>query len=347
MLEEVRRSAAEEEASIHSLFGSLQVSQYEEKDKAFKEQLSHLATLLPTLQVHLVICSSFLSLASKAEFLDLGYAGSKEPGVPDCESPGLLAGVSGPKVLGPSCPSPVGKMLGSPVQKPTLHRSIGTKVLLAEGEDTPFAEHCRHYEDSYRHLQAEMQSLKDQVQELHRDLTKHHSLIKAEIMADILRKALQVDAQIGSEYASVEGMRAAFQEMWEESYQRVADEQEIYEAQLHDLLQLKQENACLTTITKQITPYVRSIAKVKERLEPRFQVPVDEESEQLQDLGDDSTNDEAQARYSSSSRPGRRTAHSRDSVTGETDPGFLSPPVPSKALVGPQFVKYGSERFVI
>lgn len=26
-------------------------SQYEEKDKAFKEQLSHLATLLPTLQV--------------------------------------------------------------------------------------------------------------------------------------------------------------------------------------------------------------------------------------------------------------------------------------------------------
>lgn len=40
-------------------------------------------------------------------------------------------------------------------------------------------------------------------------------------------------------------------------------------AQLHDLLQLKQENAYLTTITKQITPYVRSIAKVKERLEPR------------------------------------------------------------------------------
>lgn len=48
-------------------------SQYEEKNKAFKEQLSHLATLLPTLQVHLVICSSFLSLANKAEFLDLGY----------------------------------------------------------------------------------------------------------------------------------------------------------------------------------------------------------------------------------------------------------------------------------
>ncbi|CAI9179525.1 unnamed protein product [Rangifer tarandus platyrhynchus] len=351
MVEEVRRSAAEEEAAIQALFSSMQdkllerkalllqavQSQYEEKDKAFKEQLSHLATLLPTLQVHLVICSSFLSLANKAEFLDLGYelmerlqgivtrphrlrpaqsskiASDHRAEFARCLEPLLLLGPRraagagggtstltggpGPKVLrGPGCPSPVGKMLGSPVQKPTLHRSISTKVLLAEGEDSPFTEHCRHYEDSYRRLQAEMQNLKDQVQELHRDLTKHHSLIKAEIMGDILHKALQVDAQIASEYASVEGLRAVFQEIWEDSYQRVANEQEIYEAQLHDLLQLKQENAYLTTITKQITPYVRSIAKVKERLEPRFQVPVDEPSDHPQNMHDDGVNAEAPAR---------------------------------------------------
>ncbi|XP_055980948.1 RING finger protein 207 [Sorex fumeus] len=348
MVEEVRRSAADEEAAIHALFSSMQEklaerkalllqavqSQYEEKDKAFKEQLTHLATLLPTLQVHLVICSSFLSLANKAEFLDLGYelierlqgivtrphrlrpaqsskiasdhraefARCLEPllllgprraagaGV----APNTLAGGAGPKALtGPSCPSPVGKALGSPVQKPTLHRSISTKVLLSAGEDSPFAEHCRHYEASYRRLQAEMQNLKDQVQELHRDLTKHHSLIKAEIMGDILHKALQVDAQIAAEYACVQGMRAVFQEIWEESYQRVANEQEIYEAQLHDLVQLKQENKCLTTITMQITPYVRSIAKVKERLEPRLQAPVDEQAEHLQSMDEEGVDGEA------------------------------------------------------
>ncbi|XP_038522456.1 RING finger protein 207 isoform X3 [Canis lupus familiaris] len=351
MVEEVRRSAAEEEAAIHALFGSMQdklaekkmlllqavQSQYEEKDKAFKDQLSHLATLLPTLQVHLVICSSFLSLASKAEFLDLGYelmerlqgivtrpqhlrpaqnskitsdyraefARCLEPllllGPHQVTGAGsstnMLAAGSGSKVLMvPSRPSPVGKTLGSLVQKPTLHRSISTKVLLAEGEDTAFTEHCRHYEGSYRRLQAEIQNLKDQVQELHRGLTKHHSLIKAEIMGDILHRSLQVDAQIASEYAALEEMRAVFQEIWEESYQRVANEQEIYEAQLHDLLQLKQENAYLTTFTKQITPYVRSIAKVKERLEPRFQVPADEQLGYLQNMHDDSTNGETQAR---------------------------------------------------
>lgn len=74
-------------------------SQHEEKERAFKEQLSHLAALLPTLQVralpvvslpvclsdsvyliqsfllqvHLVTCSAFLSSANKFEFLDMGY----------------------------------------------------------------------------------------------------------------------------------------------------------------------------------------------------------------------------------------------------------------------------------
>ncbi|CAO2590153.1 RING finger protein 207 [Lemmus lemmus] len=289
MVEEVRHSAAEEAAAIHALFGSMQDRLAERK-----------ALLLQTVQ----------SLASKADFLDLGYelmerlqgvvtrphrlrpaqsskiASDHRAEFARCLEPLLLlgprravstvgvantlAGSSSPKVLKtPSCPSPGGKMSGSPIQKPSPHRSISTKVLLAEGEDTPFTEHCRHFEDSFRGLQVEVQNLKDQVQELHRDLTKHHSLIKAEIMGDILHRSLLLDTQIASEYASMEGMRAVFQEIWEDSYQRVATQQEIYEAQLHDLLQLKQENAYLATITKQITPYIRSIARVKEQLEPR------------------------------------------------------------------------------
>lgn len=150
---------------------------------------------------------------------------------------------------------------------------------------------------SLQRLQADVQNLKDQVQELHRDLTKHHSLIKAEIMGDILHRALQVDAQIAAEYACVQGLRSIFQEVapslwlpavsccletgsgrekypearpgpdarwagsrlqchglgawlgtvchdpflfqiWEESYQRVANEQEIYEGPGHWLCSL-------------------------------------------------------------------------------------------------------------
>ncbi|XP_051493415.1 RING finger protein 207 [Apus apus] len=348
MIEEVRNSASEEEAAINSLFGRMQEqlserkktllkavqSQHEEKEKAFKEQLAHLASLLPTLQVHLVTCSAFLSSANKAEFLDLGYqlmerlqrivklphrlrpaqtskinteyraefARCLEPLLmlsPRRSVVGSAAGI-GPSMAGtnmlpggqcsktlmvPSCPPAGDKMSTGPmVRKPTMHRYISTKVLLAEGRETPFAEHCRNYENTYRMLQTEIQGLKDQVQELHRDLTKHHSLIKTEIMSEILQKSLQMDVQIAAHYSAVEMMRSVFEEVWEETYQRVANEQEIYEAQLHDLLQLRQENSCLTTITKQIAPYVRSIAKVKERLEPRLQEPQDPKEEPAQML---------------------------------------------------------------
>ncbi|XP_064586917.1 RING finger protein 207 isoform X2 [Zonotrichia leucophrys gambelii] len=348
MIEEVRNSASEEEAAINSLFSRMQEqlserkktllkavqSQHEEKEKAFKEQLAHLASLLPTLQIHLVTCSAFLSSANKAEFLDLGYQlmerlqrivklphrlrpaqtskinSEYRAEFARCLEPLLMlsprrsvvgsAGGIGPGITGtnmlpggqcsktlmvPSCPPSSDKMSTGPmVKKPTMHRYISTKVLLAEGRETPFAEHCRNYENTYRMLQTEIQGLKDQVQELHRDLTKHHSLIKSEIMSEILQKSLQMDVQIAAHYSAVEMMRSVFEEVWEETYQRVANEQEIYEAQLHDLLQLRQENSCLSTITKQIAPYVRSIAKVKERLEPRLQEPQEPREEQTQML---------------------------------------------------------------
>ncbi|NXN12212.1 RN207 protein, partial [Indicator maculatus] len=333
MIEEVHNSASEEEAAINSLFSRMQEqlserrktllkavqSQHEEKEKAFKEQLAHLASLLPTLQIHLVTCSAFLSSASKAEFLDLGYqlmerlqrivklphrlrpaqtskinseyqaefARCLEPllTLSPRRSLGGSAGGIGPGITGtnmlpgsqcsktlmvPSCAPSSEKMSSVDiVRKPTLHRHISTKALLAEGQETPFAQHCRSYESTYRTLQTEIQALKDQVQELHRDLTKHHSLVRTEAMGEILQRSLQVDVQIAAHYSAVEMMRSIFEEVWEETYQRVANEQEIYEAQLHDLLQLRQENSCLSTITRQIVPYVRSIARVKERLEPR------------------------------------------------------------------------------
>ncbi|KAG2459268.1 RN207 protein, partial [Polypterus senegalus] len=330
MIGEVRTNVDEEESAISTLFNSMQEklaerkkillkaaqSQHEEKERAFKEQLSHLSALLPTLQVHLVTCSAFLSSANKFEFLDLGYQlmerlkkivklphrlkpsqSSKintdyRSEFARCLEPLLMlnhrrsvsltgnsgaSGISGTSSLLQSslvvpCHSPSTSdmsLSASVVRKPTSHRYISTKVLLAEGTETSFTEHCRNYENTYRTLQTEIQKLKDQVQEIHRDLTRHHSLIKTDIMAEIMQKSLQIDVQIASEYSSVEMMRTMFEEIWEETLQRVANEQEIYEAQLHDLLQLKQENSYLTTITKQIGPYIRSIAKVKERLEPR------------------------------------------------------------------------------
>uniref|UniRef100_A0A8C8H1A0 RING finger protein 207 n=1 Tax=Oncorhynchus tshawytscha TaxID=74940 RepID=A0A8C8H1A0_ONCTS len=313
MIGAVGSNMEEEENAICNIFTSMQVRtlfmtlQDSFQEKALKEQLSHLAALLPTLQVHLVTCSAFLSSANKFEFLDMGYQlmerlrrivklphqlrpvqSSKintgyRVEFARCLEPLLLLGQRRPaSITGATSIAALGggskwmlrglnaygRVRKRHSQKSTSHRYICTKVLLAEGGDTPFTEHCRNYENSYRTLQTEIQNMKDQVQELHRDLTKHHSLINTDTMGEILDRSLHIDGQISSQYSSVETMRALFEEIWEETFQRVTNEQEIYEAQLHDLQQLKQENLYLTTIARQIGPYILSIAKVKERLEP-------------------------------------------------------------------------------
>lgn len=62
-------------------------------------------------------------------------------------------------------------------------------------------------------FQIEIQNLKDQVQELHRDLTKHHSIINTDKMGEILDRSLHVDSQIAAQYSAVETMRVMFEEV--------------------------------------------------------------------------------------------------------------------------------------
>ncbi|XP_062843257.1 RING finger protein 207 [Trichomycterus rosablanca] len=198
--------------------------------------------------------------------------------------------------------------------RPSSQRYTCTKVLLAEGGETPFTEHCRNYENKYQTLHTEIQTLKDQMQELHRDLTKHHSLINTDSMEEILERSVHIDEQIAAQYSAMQTLRTMFEEVslmpscpcelpllfwrsghlaiavievpqiWEETFQKFTTEQEIYEAQLHDLLQLKQENSYLMTIARQIGPYILSIAKVKERLSPRFQKSRENEDERTETM---------------------------------------------------------------
>ncbi|XP_043531915.1 RING finger protein 207 isoform X2 [Chiloscyllium plagiosum] len=316
MINEVRANVIEEESAISSLFNSMQETlaerkkillktaqnQHEDKEKAFKEQLSNMAALLPTLQQLMERLQKIVKLPHRLRptqsskinteyrpefarclepllFLNHRRSGSMTGGGPGTGiSNGNGMNLVGTKTfpLSDSCASMGEMSLTNTVTcKPTSHRYISTKVLLAEGGHSPFTEHCRTYENTFKALQTELQSLKDQVQEMHRDLTKHHSLVKTDAIDEILQKSLQMETQISSQYSSVETMRTMFEEVWEETYQRVANEHEIYEAQLHDLMLLKQENTYLMTIARQISPYIRSIAKVKERLEPRLKEPRD------------------------------------------------------------------------
>uniref|UniRef100_A0A3Q3BHG9 RING finger protein 207 n=1 Tax=Kryptolebias marmoratus TaxID=37003 RepID=A0A3Q3BHG9_KRYMA len=278
MIGEVHLNVEEEESAICNLFNSLQEKLAERKKILLRAQLMERLKRIAKLPHRLrPVQSSKINTEYRSEFARcleplLQIGPRRPPSVAGSTS--VVTRLQSPLSLICRSPSlsemPQGSVFG---RRPTSHRNICTKVLLAEGRETPFTEHCRNYENIYRTLQTDIQNLKDQVQELHRDLTKHHSIINTDTMEEILDRSLHIDNQIASQYSTVETMRVIFEEIWDETFQRVTNEQEIYEAQLHDLMQLKQENSYLTTITRQISPYILSIAKVKERLEPRCADP--------------------------------------------------------------------------
>lgn len=47
--------------------------QYEMKERAFRSQFISLGTMLPVIQLHLLMCQNFTSLANKYQFVDLAF----------------------------------------------------------------------------------------------------------------------------------------------------------------------------------------------------------------------------------------------------------------------------------
>uniref|UniRef100_A0A1B6L2Z0 RING finger protein 207 n=1 Tax=Graphocephala atropunctata TaxID=36148 RepID=A0A1B6L2Z0_9HEMI len=87
LCEELERNTDTEKMTIHSFCQGMQEAinktqasmalevqrQFEGKDRLFKSSLVALSTVLPILQMHLLLCQSFMTAANKFQFLDLAY----------------------------------------------------------------------------------------------------------------------------------------------------------------------------------------------------------------------------------------------------------------------------------
>ncbi|XP_066286369.1 RING finger protein 207-like [Branchiostoma lanceolatum] len=334
--EEVKTNAQQEQEDIKTLFEEMQEklgerkeglveavdTQYQEKSKAYKNQLNTLAALLPTLQVNISSSKTFSLTANKYDFLDLGFVlidrlmaivhlphqlspttSSKincdhKVEFARCLEPllgnGLAFKSSKTNVVGSAGTSANGEgdharssedgIIDSLAEKcRTTAMHLNSALSICHGkyfnansckvfvdESGPFAEHCRNYDTNYKILNDRVKKLKKDIQELHRDLTQRRCLTREQKVTNLMEECGQVDFTISTQYTAVEHMQSVFQKWWEECFQRVTHEQEMYQAQLKDLMRLKQETQHCTTIARQIAPFVKSIAAVKERIDPRL-----------------------------------------------------------------------------
>lgn len=87
LLEDLKKNMENEKGAINSFCQGMQDAiakthaamamevqrQFETKERLFRSQLVSLASVLPILQMHLLMCTTFSTSASKYEFLDLAY----------------------------------------------------------------------------------------------------------------------------------------------------------------------------------------------------------------------------------------------------------------------------------
>ncbi|CAG5121432.1 unnamed protein product [Candidula unifasciata] len=305
VIEELYLSLLERLTETRNLLLQKVSSQYSDKEAAFRSQLKSLSALLPTLHVHLVISSAFSGSANKFEFLDLAYVlierlksivQKQHPLHPTqsgqidtaCKSEffksiepllymplqrntlssaatNSMNGIN----TGTSCPgSPVTHRL-TPSHARRTNGLNGAKVKFIDAKGQ-FAEHCREFENAHRDLLQRFEQMKSQCQELQRDLTMRRCLAKRDEVFKLTVRIENVQNQLELHYNTLEQKIPLLEKHWEESLERINNEQDLYQAQLQDVMRLKHESQHLKVVVSQLTSFVNSIAALTERLAPKL-----------------------------------------------------------------------------
>ncbi|XP_069172288.1 LOW QUALITY PROTEIN: uncharacterized protein [Procambarus clarkii] len=333
LLDELRKNMETEKHNINTLTESLQETvrrtqdnllrevdgQYDAKDKLFRSQLSSLGALLPIIQVHLLMCTTFSSSASKYEFLDLvfqlmerlaaiahlshplrpgqssqvrssfksEFSRSLEPllssvgkgraGEP-LTMPSGSSGCSEKQSSEGGCasrpPSAASVMGPASFGMPGSRRSLSAAKLKILESGGPFAEHCKTHDNKFRQeLTGKFTRLKEEAQELHRDVTLRRCLTRRGRVEEIVRECAALEDEFHAYTDEMEELRAVFDAAWDEQIQRVYAEQEVFQSQVNDVASLRDENKRLMIIAQQLEPYIRSITALMERISPKLQVP--------------------------------------------------------------------------
>ncbi|BFZ23795.1 hypothetical protein BsWGS_26834 [Bradybaena similaris] len=305
VIEELYISLVERLTETKNLLLQKVNSQYCDKEAAFRSQLRSLSALLPTLHVHLVISSAFSGSANKFEFLDLAYVlierlksivqkqhplhptqsgqidttckseffKSIEPllYMPMQRTPLNTSATNSMTAIntGTSCPgSPVThRLTPSHVRRTNGLNGAKVKFIDAKGQ---FAEHCREFENAHRDLLQRFEQMKTQSQELQRDVTMRRCLAKKDEVIKLTVRIENVQNQLESHYNTLEQKIPLLEKHWEESLERINNEQDLYQAQLQDVMRLKHESQVLKVVVSQLTSFVSSIAALTERLAPKL-----------------------------------------------------------------------------
>jgi len=320
LLEELRRNMDSERKGIISSYESLHDAikqtydtlltnldmQYGSTDRQLRAQLNSLGTMLPTVQMHLIMCTTFSSTANKFEFLNMAYhlidrltalahltyplrPGNSSDMTTDykmkfvqCLEP-VLSSLSGADYSSthshPACHQEPGDQAttATATTPSSSYRSV-SKSLPATPKhrssarvefQTDFPEHCKMFDGHMKVLNKRFGNIKGAVSDLHRDVTTRRCLTSYERVEDIVRECATIKTDLDRADNMMDDHKVEFEKRWQQEQLRIKTEQAVFNDQIMELVGLKSELRHLLVIAQQLEPYIRSISSLMERIQPQ------------------------------------------------------------------------------
>ncbi|XP_060534094.1 RING finger protein 207-like isoform X2 [Cylas formicarius] len=304
LMEELRRNMDAEKHTINTFCQGMQEAiskthaamimevqrQYDSKERVYRSQLLLLGSVMPVLQLHLVLCTTFTAAANKYQFLELcpslidrlAAVGQLSQPVRSLQSSQIKTNYrcefaqSLEAWIGPAAVSQHQSELAATSRlydtapPATKKQQTSLKGKILEG-DSSFSAHCRSFESQIRELNHKFNVVKEKVGDLHKDLTALRKAQSPPLVAryDLLvRECIHLDQTLERQQQELERMASSFDASWEEQLWRLRIEQEVFSCQRADVNTLRNELKHLSQVAAQLEPYIRSLTPAQQNQQP-------------------------------------------------------------------------------
>ncbi|XP_057654529.1 RING finger protein 207-like isoform X1 [Diorhabda carinulata] len=296
LMDELRRNMDSEKHTINTFCHGMQEAmakthatmimevqrQYESKERIYRSQLVVLGTVMPVLQLHLVLCTTFTAAANKYQFLELcpslierlSAVGNLSQPVRSLQSSQIKTNYRSEFAqslepwIGQAAVSQhqselaaTSRMYDS-VPPATKKQQTALKNKLLEG-DSSFSTHCRSFESQIRDLNQQFNTIKEKVGELHKDISALRKAQTPPLTARyemLIRECLHLDQSLERQQKELDRMSSTFDASWEEQLWRLRVEQEVFSCQRADVNALRNELKHLSqVVAAQLEPFIRSL----------------------------------------------------------------------------------------
>ncbi|XP_063929985.1 RING finger protein 207-like isoform X2 [Zophobas morio] len=300
LMDELRRNMDSEKHTINTFCQGMQEAmakthaamimevqrQFESKERIYRSQLLVLGTVMPVLQLHLVLCTTFTAAANKYQFLELcpslierlAAVGQLSQPVRSLQSSNIKTNYRSEFAqclepwIGPAAVSQHQTELAAasrvydsaPPATKKQQTALKNKLL---DSDTSFSAHCRSFESQIRELNQQFNAVKEKVGDLHRDITALRKAQSPPLVARydlLIRECVHLDQSLERQQQELDRMATTFDASWEEQLWRLRVEQEVFSCQRADVMTLRNELKHLSQLAGQLEPYIRNLTPAQQ-----------------------------------------------------------------------------------